>query len=98
MDELILPQQLKEKSDSFLKFYLSLAEGNNNKRIKISHTFSTIEMETNLFRLTKGKNLSKNPITLIVNNIQATVLNLFNKNKKDSLSLYEISKEVLNIT
>ena len=94
MDELILPQQLKEKSDSFLKFYLSLAEGNNNKRIKISHTFSIIEMETNLFRLTKGKNLSKNPITLIVNNIQATVLNLFNKNKKDSLSLYEISKEV----
>ncbi len=94
MDEIVLPKLLKESSDSFLKYYKSIIEGNNNKIIKISHTFSLVEIQTNLFKLTNGKNLCKDPITLILNNVQASLLILFNKNKNDSLSLYKISKEL----
>jgi hypothetical protein len=94
LDEIVLPKLLKESSDSFLKYYKSIIEGNNNKIIKISHTFSLVEIQTNLFKLTNGKNLCKDPITLILNNVQASLLILFNKNKNDSLSLYKISKEL----
>lgn len=56
--------------------------------------FSSVEIESSLFKLTKGKNSNKNTIKLIVNNIQASVLNIFNNLKNESISLYEITKEL----
>lgn len=57
-----------------------------------------MEILTNPFKLTQGKNNSLKPFKIIVNNIQAAVLDLFNKkfkeNKDQGISLYLIAKEL----
>jgi len=55
-----------------------------------------VEMETSLFKITRGKNDNKEAVTLIVNNYQAAILDLFNKKGNECLHLFEIPK-MLNI-
>ena len=84
-----------QNSEVFNKFYKSSIEG-KGRCFKYIHNYSFVEIETTLAKLTKGKNTNNSPITFIVNNFQAAILDLFNKAKFENLQLYEISK-VLNL-
>ena len=95
LKELTLQYILKANEDNFNKFFKSSAEG-KGKCFKFIHNYSNVEIETNLFKLTKGNNNDHNPITIIVNNFQAAILDIFNKIKFEQISLSEISK-ILNL-
>lgn len=86
---------MTKNSNVFNIFYKSSTEG-KGRCFKWIHNYSIVEIETTLFKITKGYNLNKEKISLIVNNFQASILNLFNKTKFESLHLFEIEK-MLNI-